>query len=119
MLRLLIRKLLKIFQLEIGKIEEIESYFKVSLFDNTHAIVYYFEIKLELYYINTTNKYKYGIDSINSFNFEYCEVFEMINNNNEKKFIYVQKSNVDNNLYIELYILNGDKFEIENYYQKK
>ena len=43
----------------------------------------------------------------------------MINNNNEKKFIYVYKSNVDNNLYIELYILNGDKFEIENYYQKK
>ena len=102
-----------------GKIEETESDFKVSLIDNTDAIVYYFESKLKLYYINTTSKYKYEIDTISSFNFEYVELSEMINNNNEKKFICVYKSNVDNNLYIELYILNGDKFEIENYYQIK
>ena len=88
--------------MEIGKIEEIESYFKVSLFDNTHAIVYYFEIKLELYYINTTNKYKYGIDSINSFNCKYCEVFFFFYIYNEKKFIYFYKSNVDNYFYILL-----------------
>ena len=100
-------------------IEATESDFKVSLIDNNDAIVYYFESKLKLFYISSTNKYKYEIDTISSFDFDYIELSEMINNNNEKKFICVYKSNVDNNLYIELFSLNGNKFEMKYYYQIK
>ena len=100
-------------------IEATESDFKVSLYDNTDAIVYYYENMLKLFYINSTSAYRYEIDTISSFDFDNLELSEMINNGDEKKFICVYKSNIDNNLYIELYNLNGDKFEIDNYYQIK
>ena len=100
-------------------IEATESDFKVSLYDNTDAIVYYYENMLKLFYINSTSSYRYEIDTISSFDFDNLELSEMINNGDEKKFICVYKSNIDNNLYIELYNLNGDKFEIDNYYQIK
>ena len=100
-----------------GKIEETESEFKVSLIDNNDAIVYYFESKLKLYYMNTTSKYNYEIDTISSFDFENIELSEMINNNNEKKFICVYKSKDNNHLFIELYKLNGYIFQMENYYE--
>ena len=60
-----------------GKIEETESDFKVSLIDNTDAIVYYFESKLNIcVYCRYDPNKKYGIFSLDSLKQYYKEMIK-------------------------------------------
>ena len=99
------------------QIEDTKSEFKIAFIEQDDAIIYYFENKLKLFYMNNTGNYRYEIDTINSFDFENIELSEMINNGNELKFICVYKSKDNNHLFIELYKLNGYIFQMENYYE--
>ena len=99
------------------QIEDTKSEFKIAFIYENDAIVYYFEKKLKLFYMNITGYYRYEIDTISSFDFDNLELSEMINNGKEKKFLCVYKSKSNNNLFIELYKLNGDKFQMQNFYE--
>ena len=98
-------------------IEDTKSEFKIAFIDQNDAIIYYFENYLKLYYLNKTGYYSYEIDTYNSFDFDNLELSEMINNGNEKKFICVYKSKENNNLFIEIYKLKGNKFQLEKIYE--
>ena len=101
-------------------IEATYSEFGVSTNNNNEAIIYYFEEKLKIEYINGTNfHYSFILETINTFDFKILIISEIINVDEDKKFLCVYKSNVNNNLFIETYILIDDAFEIENYYEIK
>ena len=63
--------------------------------------------------------YNFILETQNTFDFKVLVISEIINDDNDKRFLCVYKSNINNNLFIETYILINDEFEIENYYQIK
>ncbi len=101
-------------------IEATDSEFEVSTNNNNEAIIYYFDEKLKIEYINgITIHNSFILETQNTFDFKDLVISEIINDDDNKKFLCVYKSNINNNLIIETYILINDKFEIENYYQIK
>ena len=101
-------------------IQATDSEFEVATNNINEAIVYYFDEKLKIEYINGTDlHYNFILETQNTFDFKVLVISEIINDDNDKRFLCVYKSNINNNLFIETYILINDEFEIENYYQIK
>ena len=99
-------------------IEATQSEFKVATDSINESMVYYFENKIKILYYNSSRNSSHEIETQSTFDFDTFIIDDdIINRNNEIKFVAVYKSNISGHLFIEQFSLIENQFQTEFYYE--